>query len=84
MMGHFFGPGGKGRPDRLGFLRKYRVQANENASIAANAVVFQMARYKDIVAGDKEVLAWFLCLAKNYSSRIAGRKEVGGMRRVGS
>jgi len=51
MIGHFFGPGGKGSPDRRGFLRKYRVQANENASIATNVLVFQIAGYKGIVGG---------------------------------
>jgi len=49
MIGHFFGPGGKGKLDRLGF-RKNRLQASKSASISSNMLVFQFTRVKDIVA----------------------------------
>lgn len=62
MIGHFFGPGGNGKSDGLSF-RKYKVQANENASIATNVHVFQVAKEKDIVAGRSRDVAQ-LSLAK--------------------
>jgi len=56
MIGHFFGPGGKGKLDRLGF-RKYRLQASKSVSIASNMVAVEFARAKDIVTECSETFA---------------------------
>lgn len=49
MIGHFFGPGGKGKLDRLVFF-EYKLQTNKSASIPSVMLVFQLAKDKDIMA----------------------------------
>jgi len=56
MIGHFFGPGGRGKLDRLGF-RKNRLQASRSAIIASNMLALQFASAKDIVVECNETFA---------------------------